>query len=128
MPWRHTSVVLYLVLTGGAASSGQLGGLTFAGPKAAVGLVVLDCFPALVDDPVRLVVLIDEYVGTEVAVECPGVVKRSAHDVARRGHRLGLVFEFKCRGDRRRRLLLWVVESPAGSGGSGRDRLHGSAS
>jgi hypothetical protein len=74
------------------------------------------------------VVLIDEYVGTEVAVECPGVVKRSAHDVARRGHRLGLVFEFKCRGDRRRRLLLWVVESPAGSGGSGRDRLHGSAS
>ena len=37
--------------------------MTFAGPKVAVGLVVLDCFPALVDDPVRVVVLIDEYVG-----------------------------------------------------------------
>src|ERR1700736_5628394 len=105
----------------------QLGELTLAGPNAALGLVVLDCFPALVDDPVRLVVLIDEYVGTEVGVECPGVVKRWAQDVARRGHRLGLVFEFKCRGDRHRRLLLWVVESPGVSAGSGRDRLHGSA-
>jgi hypothetical protein len=35
-----------------------------------VGLLVLDCFPALVVDPVRFVVLIHEYVGTEVAVEC----------------------------------------------------------
>src|ERR1700736_4892555 len=50
----------------------QLGELTFAGPKAAVGLVVLDCFPALVDDPVRLVVLIDEYVGNRGCRRMPG--------------------------------------------------------
>ncbi|MDT7761308.1 MAG: hypothetical protein QOC63_728 [Mycobacterium sp.] len=35
-----------------------------------IGLLVLDCLPALVIDPVRFVVLLDEYVGTEVAVEC----------------------------------------------------------
>jgi hypothetical protein len=35
-----------------------------------VGLLVLDCLPALVVDPVLFVVLIDKYVGIEVAVEC----------------------------------------------------------
>jgi hypothetical protein len=34
---------------------------------------VLDGFPALVDDPVRFVVLVNEDVGTEVAVERAGI-------------------------------------------------------
>jgi hypothetical protein len=86
-----------------------------AGPKAAVGLIVLDGVPALVDEPVPLIVLIDEHVGTEVAVECPGILQRSVHDIARRRHRRGLQREFKDHRDRHRRVLVSVVKSPAGA-------------
>ena len=81
------------------------GGVTFAGTKAAVGLVVLHRLPTFVDKPVRFVVLIDEHLGTNVPVERPGILERSAHKIARRGHRLGLHPEFKYHRDRHRRLL-----------------------
>ena len=61
---------------------------------------MLDGVSALVDEPVRLIVLIDEHVGTEVAVECPSILERSAHDIARRRHRLGLQREFTDHRDR----------------------------
>jgi hypothetical protein len=39
---------------------------------------------------VRFVVLVDEHVGSQVPVECPGVLQRPAHDFAPRGDVVGL--------------------------------------
>ncbi len=74
--------------------------LAFAGAKGAVGLVVLDRLPDFVDEPVRLVVLVDQHVGADVAVERPSVLQRPAHQLAPRGDLVGLEPELKYHRDR----------------------------
>ena len=74
---------------------GKLRQLAFAGAKPAVGLVVLDRIPQLVDDPVRFVVLVDEHVGSQIPVERPGVLQRPADKLAPRGDLVGLEPEFE---------------------------------
>ncbi|BBX72116.1 hypothetical protein MSHI_00220 [Mycobacterium shinjukuense] len=65
---------------------------------------MLDRLPEFVDKPACFVVLIDEYIVTEVLVERPGTPQRPAHDSARRRHHVGLQPEFEYHCDRHDRL------------------------
>src|SRR6185437_11899614 len=87
----------------------QLRHLALAGAEGAVCVIGLDALPDFVDQPVRLVVRVDQGVRTNVAVECARDGQRPAHQLTPRGHLIGLEAELKCHRDRHRHLLVVVT-------------------